>query len=175
MLTEELEHIQPQWHVSQRDFRLRVNRGELIHDPLRGWVERDEFRNIGARTCITNISRPASFDDVEGSSCPICLEASITPQQAVRLTACSHAIDAVCLGIWVNSIADRCNTCVLCRRELFSRRPRKPNGYMAWFLGLQAQHSELEQQIETLRFDSAHLVEIMEEIQASRVAQSLGH
>ena len=174
VLTEELEDLQPQWDIAQRDFRRRLDRGELVQDPLRGWVERNELRNIGGRTRITDISSPASWDEIEEESCPICLEAITTPQQAVCLSTCGHVIDAVCLDTWVNSLAERCNTCVLCRRELFCRQPREPTGYMEWFRDLQGQVGELEGQVETLRFDAQQLVEIMEEIQPSRVAKSLG-
>ncbi|KAF2685482.1 hypothetical protein K458DRAFT_450536 [Lentithecium fluviatile CBS 122367] len=168
------EDVEPTWGVAHRDFLYRVEQGKLVNDPLRGWIDMDHLRSIGACTRITDFSMPASHTDVEGKSYPICLETFTATHQAVRLSACSHVIDAVCLDTWVNSLAEQCNTCVLCRCELFTRRSHEPTGYLQWYLDLQHQYTELTNEIKGLRSDSRQLVEIMYEIRPSQVALSLG-
>ena len=174
ILTEQFEDLERQWDVARRDFRHRVDQGELVQHPLGGWIERDELRHTGARTRITDVSSPASLDDIDKKSCPICLETFTTPQEAVRLTACSHVIHAACLDAWINCLAEKCNTCVLCRQTLFSRRPREPTSYLSWYVDLEGRHTDLDERIEILRMVIEHLIEILDEIQPSRVANSLG-
>lgn len=173
-LTEESDELQPRLVEARRDFGFRLERGEIVQDPLYGWTEAEHLRSVGARTRVTDISTPVpSADEVKGEACPICLEQFATADQAVRLP-CSHLVDATCLDIWINSLAEKCNTCVLCRSELFRRRRREPSGYTARFQELTTRYENLTDVIRLLRCDSEHLVILLQEIQPERVAHSLG-
>ena len=86
--------------------------------------------NTGPQTLISAISTPIENPDaVKGEQCPICL-ASLTAEGAVKLEACGHIVGVECMSTWINSPLENCNTCCICRRELFLRRPCDVTGLL---------------------------------------------
>jgi hypothetical protein len=168
------EDFEPEWRVIERDFFSRIERGEIVMND-QAWVEEDVLQHVGPRTRICTISKPATPKQIKGEKCPVCLEkftASRNP--VVRLKKCSHIIHADCLDSWINSMAEQCNTCVICRRKLFRRRQRQPSGYLEWVHEKHQLFEMFESTIEYLRTNNQQLFEFLEEMAPSRVAYSLG-
>jgi hypothetical protein len=168
------DDFEPEWRVIQRDFIVRVNRGEIV---LRDgtWFETDELQHVGPRTRICTISKPPHRWQYKGERCPVCIEKfTASRDSVVRLKKCRHIIHAECLDSWINSMAEQCNTCVICRRELFTRRQRQPSGYLEWVAEKYQLWETFESTIEYLRANNDQLVEFLEEMAPSRVAKSLG-
>lgn len=174
--TERLDELGPDWSEAERDFRARIERGELVFDPLVGFVTTDDLRHVGSPTIVSDIAAPVpSLSKIQDQRCPICLDAFVDVGQVVRLP-CNHLVDRDCLSTWINSLADKCNTCVICRRELFPRRRREPSndGFVQYYSQLHDECEQLNGEIQELRVDSEILVDILGEIQPSQVSQCLG-
>lgn len=122
----------------------------------------------------SNLKFPSigSLAEIIGQRCPICLDTFGTVQQAVRLT-CGHVVDADCMASWINSLAGQCNTCVLCRTELFLRRPREPSDFVRRYQDLESRVKSLNTKINIARSDSEELTELLRELQPDSVGQSI--
>jgi hypothetical protein len=175
VLVEERDGVQPDWEVVRGEFLRKMENGDLVIDPIYGMQEvGDALVSIGPSTRIASISRPVeSLVDIIEHRCPICLDNFGTTQQAVRL-ACGHLVDADCMESWVNSLAGQCNTCVLCRTELFPRRRREPSDVIRRYQELESRVRSLDTQINIARLDSKELAELLHEMQPNFIGQSLG-
>ena len=175
VLVEERDKAQPDWEAVRAEFLRKMENGDLVTDPIYGMQEvGNALVSVGPATRIANISRPVeSLADVIGYRCPICLDNFGTTQQVVRL-ACDHLVDADCMESWINSLAGQCNTCVLCRTELFPRRRREPSDFIQRYQDLESRVRSLDTQINIARLDSQELTELLRELQPNLVDQSLG-
>lgn len=174
-LAEKLEELHPEYCQTRGDVLQRVERGEIVHDPIHGYIEVNHLKHIGPDTRISEISKPVHISDsIAKERCPICLDRFLSPQDAVRLT-CGHLVcPNPCLSSWVNSLAELCNTCPICRSELFPRRRREPSDYLQRYNLIGNQVHSLKVQIAMLRIDSEELADLLKELDPRQVSPSLG-
>ena len=174
-LVERRMEMEPGWQAIRAEFLRKLEDGDLVFDPILGWIDNNNLVSVGPAISIVDISTPvALFAEIDAPRCPICLE-EFTSSQGVVSLACRHFVHAECLDSWVNSMAGRCNTCVVCRNELFPRRRREPSEFISRYTLINSQYGSLNMEIQQLHMDSLELTELLTELQPDLVSRPMGH
>ncbi|ORY19138.1 hypothetical protein BCR34DRAFT_582330 [Clohesyomyces aquaticus] len=172
-LREWEEQIAEKANELVRDVRSRICKGEIVFDSVFGYIEVDPLVNVGPETKVTDISIPVSWIDASTDRCPICIDHFGGSHGAVRLI-CGHLAGGNCLETWINTTANRCNTCPLCRTELFPRRQRQPSQYFDRIRAIDSWNVNNALEVYSVRCLVHELADVLKEIGPELIADSLG-
>ncbi|KAF2111268.1 hypothetical protein BDV96DRAFT_582808 [Lophiotrema nucula] len=169
-LQEQIDERSFEYEEAQKDLETRIQRGEVQRDPRTGVLYGfDHLESVGPATQVTDISRPVTAAEATESRCPICLE-TFTDLEKVVKVACGHICDAECLALWINSTAEKSNTCIMCRTTLFERRPRQPVQWYSDYCDVYEAVKGSERELTLIREDVDELTQLLALIAPREVA-----